>query len=253
MQVRRRNILSFISHISSSACSAVRLLHSHDNVLEARKHRPRSNSFYALVECGCPRRKISSQRYSDYSHIVKPEIIKHGFDRLLPLVSKVHALDAHNSALPVTLEHIDLKALFPKIKYRKEELLKIAVIAAVDKNNALAFGFGNGVHYRKLHSLKGHLYFFYDGIFAFKIIGVILVEKHGGFKIVFLLIGVTVVHKELAHAVVGNRVFGAFLVNCPVAEGNQLALPVGAYLYLCGNRCSILNSAASQLITRFSW
>lgn len=168
-------------------------------------------------------------------------------------MSKVHALDAHNSALPVTLEHIDLKALFPKIKYRKEELLKIAVIAAVDKNNALAFGFGNGVHYRKLHSLKGHLYFFYDGIFAFKIIGVILVEKHGGFKIVFLLIGVTVVHKELAHAVVGNRVFGAFLVHCPVAEGDQLALPVSAYLYLCGNRCNILNSAASQLITRFSW
>jgi len=147
-------------------------------------------------------------------------------------MGEVHSLYPHNSALSGTLKHIDLKAFFTKIKYGEKKFFKIAVVSAVDKYCTLAFACRNGVHNRKLYIFKGHVKFFYNSIFTLKEIRIILIKKLGSFKIVFFLVRVAVIHKKLAHTVICNGIFGAFLAHRLVAESNKLTLPVCAYLYL---------------------
>ena len=140
-------------------------------------------------------------------------MVKHRLDRLLPLMGKVHTLYPHNTALTGTFKHIHLKALLLQIEEGKQKLLKIAVVAAVEKYRALAFAKGFDVHDRELHVFERHLCQLYPCIFALKIICVVFVEKLCCKLVIFPLVGVAVVHKKLAHAVVCYGISGALLTH----------------------------------------
>ena len=91
----------------------------------------------------------------------------------------------------------------------------------MDEDCALACSIRHHMHHRQLHILIGDIISFNPWIFSLKEICIVLVKELGCLLILLSLIRITVIHEELAHTIIGNRIYNAFLPHGLVAESDQ--------------------------------
>ena len=143
---------------------------------------------------------------------------------------KMHSLHPHDSALTRTFKKIDFKSFFLKIQKTEQEFFKIAVVSAVNQNQPLAFSVWLYVHHRKFYVLIRHFKFFNPSAVSVvrEKIRIVFIKKFRRFFVIRFFVGVAVVHKKFAHAVIGNRIFNPLLFHGLVTKRNKLAFPIFA-------------------------